>query len=175
MGAVDEWKCLEVGERYSRTVEGWTRSRQFNWGHQPCDPGRRLVLHRRGLRVGAPFQGLPVVPQVQRLLFNPPIDIYETPEGLVLYADLPGVASEGLDLQVQDNRLTLFGQVQGSESEPARLVHQEYQVGDYLRSFILSDEVDHERIKAKLTNGVLRVELPRAARAKPRRIDVSAG
>ncbi len=108
-----------------------------------------------------------------RLLFNPPIDIYETPEGLVLYADLPGVDSEGLDLQVHDNRLTLFGRVKTDVSESAHLLHQEYHVGDFLRSFILSDEVDHDRIQAKLTNGVLRVELPRAARAQPRRIDVS--
>ena len=55
------------------------------------------------------------------------------------------------------------------------MLHQEYHIGDFLRSFILSDEVDHERIHAKLTNGVLRVERPRAARAKPRRIEVSGG
>lgn len=110
-----------------------------------------------------------------RLLFNPPIDIYETPEGLVLYADLPGVTAEGLDLQVQDNRLTLFGRIQGADQSPSNMVHQEYQEGDFLRSFILSDEVDHERIQAKLTNGVLRVDLPRAARAKPRRIEVAPG
>jgi len=114
-------------------------------------------------------------PTTPRLLFNPPIDIYETPEGLVLYADLPGVDSSGLDLQVQDNRLTLFGRVTSLESESAQMLHQEYQVGDFLRSFILSDEVDHDRIQAKLTNGVLRVELPRAPRARPRRIEVSGG
>jgi HSP20 family molecular chaperone IbpA len=110
-----------------------------------------------------------------RLLFNPPIDIYETPDGLVLYADLPGVAADGLDLQVQDNRLTLFGKVDERTVPVGQLVHQEYHVGDFLRSFILSDEVDHERIQARLTNGVLRVELPRAERSKPRRIDVTAG
>ncbi len=110
-----------------------------------------------------------------RLLFNPPIDIYETPDGLVLYADLPGVDSEGLDLQVQDNRLTLFGRVSSDLSESAQMIHQEYHVGDFLRSFILSDEVDHDQIQAKLINGVLRVELPRAPSAKPRRIEVSGG
>ena len=109
------------------------------------------------------------------MLFNPPIDIYETPDGLVLYADLPGVDSEGLDLQVQDNRLTLFGRVASTVSESAEMIHQEFQVGDFLRSFILSDEVDHDQIRAKLINGVLRVELPRAPRAKPRRIEVSGG
>ncbi len=110
-----------------------------------------------------------------RLLFNPPIDIYETPDGLVLYADLPGVTAEGLDLQVQDNKLTLFGRISRTDDLPISVIHQEYQLGDFLRSFILSDEVDHERIQAKLTNGVLRVDLPRAARAKPRRIEVSPG
>jgi len=114
-------------------------------------------------------------PGEPRLLFNPPIDIYETPDGLVLYADLPGVDSEGLDLQVQNNRLTLFGRVTTDVPESAQMLHQEYHIGDFLRSFILSDEVDHDRIQAKLTNGVLRVELPRAARAKPRRIEVSGG
>ncbi len=110
-----------------------------------------------------------------RLLFNPPIDIYETEDGLVLYADLPGVTPEGLDLQVQNNRLTLFGRVQLRELADSVMLHQEYQEGDFLRSFILSDEVDHDRIQAKLSNGVLRVDLPRAPRAKPRRIEVSPG
>lgn len=111
--------------------------------------------------------------QEQRSLFNPPIDIYETNEGLVLYADLPGVTAEGLDLQVQDNRLSLFGHV-ASGLEVHDYVHQEYKVGDFLRSFILSDEVDHDRITARLNNGVLRVELPRTTQTEPRRIEISA-
>jgi len=115
---------------------------------------------------------LPEQSDAPRMLFNPPIDIYETETGLVLYADLPGVNTEGLDLQVQDNKLSLFGRVQ-SGVQPANVAHQEYQVGDFLRSFILSDEVDHENISARLNNGVLRVELPRAERAEPRRIEVS--
>ncbi len=113
------------------------------------------------------------LPAPPRLLFNPPTDIYETPDGLVLYADLPGVTLEGLELQVQDNRLTLFGRVQRREPPNAVVLHAEYEVGDFLRSFILSDEVDHERIQAKLSHGVLRVELPKAPRARPRRIEVT--
>lgn len=110
---------------------------------------------------------------VQRFVFTPPIDIYETEEGLVLYADLPGVTVETLELQVQDNRLTLFGRVRPHVPEDGAIRHQEYEVGDFLRSFILSDEVDHERIQATLSNGVLKVELPKAPRAEPRRIEVS--
>jgi len=109
---------------------------------------------------------------VDRYVFTPPIDIFETEQGLVLQADLPGVSIETLDLQVQDNRLTLFGRVVAPVADNARLIHQEYEVGDYLRSFILSDEVDHDRITAKLSNGVLEVALPKAAKPEPRRIEV---
>lgn len=112
----------------------------------------------------------PAEPQV---VFTPPIDIFETDEGLVLLADLPGVSSETLELQVQDNKLTLFGKVHPPVGEDARLLHQEYRVGHFLRSFILSDEVDHERITAKLNHGVLEVHLPRVKRSEPRRIHVS--
>lgn len=107
------------------------------------------------------------------VVFTPPIDIFETDAGLVLLADLPGVTSETLELQVQDNRLTLFGRVKSPAPAGARMIHQEYGVGHFLRSFILSDEVDHERIAAKLTNGVLEVFLPRAPKSQPRRIQVA--
>lgn len=106
-------------------------------------------------------------------VFTPPIDIFETEAGLVLLADLPGVTSDTLELQVQDNKLTLFGRVRPPVESGGRIIHQEYGVGHFLRSFILSDEVDHERITAKLTNGVLEVFLPRAPKSEPRRIQVA--
>src|ERR1700688_3844087 len=86
----------------------------------------------------------------ERFLFTPPIDIYETDEGLVLHADLPGVSIKTLELQVQDNKLTLFGRVSPPVAPDVPAVHQEYAVGDFLRSFILSEEVDHERISATM-------------------------
>lgn len=108
----------------------------------------------------------------ERMLFKPPIDIYETDDGLVLLADLPGVAVDTLELQVQNNKLTLFGRVKRPVSDDAQLRHAEYHEGDFLRSFILSDEVDYERISATLNNGVLKVVLPQAPKAEPRRIQV---
>ncbi len=108
-----------------------------------------------------------------RTVFMPPIDIYDSDEGLVLLADLPGVTIESLEIQVQDNRLTLFGRVNPLLPVEARLLHQEFEWGDFLRSFILSDEVDHDRITAKLNHGVLEVVLPRAAKTEPRRIQVN--
>jgi HSP20 family protein len=110
---------------------------------------------------------------VEQYVFTPPIDIHETDEGLVLRADLPGVSLDTLELQVQNNRLTLFGRVPPVAPAEARLIHQEYHDGDYLRSFILSDNVDHDRITAKLTNGVLEVFLPHTPKSQPRKIQVS--
>jgi HSP20 family molecular chaperone IbpA len=112
--------------------------------------------------------------QPEKFIFTPCIDIYDSEEGLVLTADLPGVTIDSLELQVQDNKLTLFGRVAPSVPPNAQIVHQEYGVGDFLRSFILSDEVDHERITASMSNGVLKVVLPKAPAAKPRRIEVSS-
>ncbi len=107
-----------------------------------------------------------------RIVFTPLVDIYETDEGLTLLADLPGVSADSLELQVQDNKLTLFGRVKPPVPDDAKIIHQEYAVGEFLRSFILSEDVDHERITAKLSQGVLEVFLPRAAQATPRRIRV---
>ena len=110
----------------------------------------------------------------ERYVFTPPIDIFETDDGLMLRADLPGVSLESLELQIQDNRLTLFGRVETVLPEDAVPLHREFEVGDFLRSFILSDEVDYDRITARLSRGVLEVELPRAEQPEPRRIQVNA-
>lgn len=135
-------------------------------GHPPDEPRGSGIVPHAGDAAAAPFDE-------ERLVFTPPIDIYESEVGLVLEADLPGVSSDTLELQIQDNKLTLFGRVQRTDSDQTLLRHQEYAIGDFLRSFILSDEVDYNRISAKLTNGVLRVVLPKAARSQPRRIDIS--
>ncbi len=79
----------------------------------------------------------PPVTETQ-VVFTPPIDIFETDAGLVLLADLPGVEPDSLELQVQDNKLTLFGRVDASIAEGDQVIHQEYRVGHFLRSFILS-------------------------------------
>ena len=118
----------------------------------------------------------PAAPQDSkpRWLRTPPIDIYEAEDGLVLLADLPGVTAEGVELQIQDNQLTLFGRCQTALPGDEHLVHQEFQMGDFLRSFILSEDVNHEGITAKLNGGVLEVRLPRTPRTQPRKIQVRA-
>ena len=102
----------------------------------------------------------------------PPVDIYETKDGLVLTADLPGVAKDDLDIRVEENLLT----IQGKTSQPAvpgSSVRREYELVNYFRQFELSEKVDQARIGASLKHGVLTLNLPTAEKAKPRQIQVS--
>ncbi len=103
---------------------------------------------------------------------TPLIDIHEGADGLTLEADLPGAREDRLTIQLEDNVLTLVAQADQELPEGARVLHQEYRVGTFRRSFILSDEVDRNAIAAELKNGVLRLTLPKAERAKTRRIEV---
>jgi HSP20 family protein len=110
----------------------------------------------------------------RRLSSTPPIDIHEGPEGLILEADLPGATDRNLHVQLEDNVLSLYARIDSPAPEGARVLHEEYRLGDWERSFILSDEVDREGITADLKNGVLRLFLPKAERARVRRIEIKA-
>lgn len=106
--------------------------------------------------------------------FTPLIDIHEESDGLILEADLPGVSESDIHIQLEDNVLTLHARIASGAPEGARMVHQEYRVGDFARSFILSDEVERGQIAAELKNGVLRLTLPKAERVKTRRIEIKS-
>jgi len=108
------------------------------------------------------------------VFLTPPIDIHEGPDGLILEADLPGATEKGVSIQLEDNVLSLRAQVNSPAPEGSRTLHEEYQIGDFYRSFILSDEVERGRITAELRNGVLRLILPKAERAKTRRIEIKS-
>lgn len=109
-----------------------------------------------------------------RTCLTPRIDIHEGPDGLILEADLPGAAENQVSIQLEDNILTLYANIASPAPEGARPLFEEYRVGDFYRSFILSDEVERSRITAELRNGVLRLVLPRAERAKTRRIEIKS-
>jgi HSP20 family molecular chaperone IbpA len=105
---------------------------------------------------------------------TPLIDIHEGPDGLILEADLPGVTEDNLNIHLEDNVLVLHARVPSPFPETARLLHEEFRVTDFYRSFILSDEVERSRISAELKQGVLRLVLPKAERAKTRRIEIKS-
>jgi HSP20 family protein len=106
--------------------------------------------------------------------YVPDVDICETTDGLWLWADMPGVDEKSLEVKLADGVLSIEGQVSLSEYDNLTPVYTEYGIGNYARRFTVSSDIDAEHIKARLANGVLEVELPKAARAKPRRISVSA-
>jgi len=101
---------------------------------------------------------------------TPPVDIYETSDGLVVLADLPGVAKNGLDVRVENSLLTIRGKA--THAAPGELIYREYELVNFFRQFELNEKVDQQKISAELRNGVLTLTLPKAAQAKPRRIDV---
>lgn len=114
-------------------------------------------------------------PRETRHVYTPALDIYETTEGLVLEADLPSVHPNHLEIRVQDNVLHLYGKVTWPVSPQAQLIHEEIREEDFYRSFILSDEVDTDQITADFSDGVLKLTLPKAPKAKPRKIEVRTG
>jgi HSP20 family protein len=103
----------------------------------------------------------------------PPVDIYETEDGLMVVADLPGVSKEDVDIRVEDSILTIKGR---TDYQPqAHLLRGEFGLEGYYRQFQLSDEVDQARISAETKNGVLTIRLPKAEQSKPRQIKVALG
>ena len=106
--------------------------------------------------------------------YLPDVDIYETKDALWLRADMPGVDEQSLNVHLADGVLTLEGQVSVKDYENLAPVYTEYNVGNYVRRFTLSNDIDSDRIQARMKNGVLELELPKAERAKPRKIQVSS-
>jgi HSP20 family protein len=106
--------------------------------------------------------------------FVPRVDIYETKESLFLIADMPGVDEKNVDVELEKNLLTISGRVENGKMKDYNLVFSEYEVGDYEREFTLSDEIDREKIKATVRQGVLRLEMPKAEKVKPKKIAINA-
>ena len=106
--------------------------------------------------------------------FQPRVDILERPDELVVLADMPGVAAEDVDIHYENGTLTIDGRV--AERQPAGqgFLLREYGVGDYHRSFQVSDLIDAERITAQCRDGLLTIRLAKTAGSIPRRIPVAA-
>lgn len=109
-----------------------------------------------------------------RKVFLPKVDIYETGDSIVLIADMPGVDENHVDMTLEKNVLTIAGTVVPPTFPGYSAAYAEYDVGDYQRAFTLSDEVDRDRIDARVRNGVLRVTLHKAEPVKARKIAIKA-
>ncbi|MBV9343578.1 MAG: Hsp20/alpha crystallin family protein [Gammaproteobacteria bacterium] len=113
--------------------------------------------------------------QTREAALRPPVDIHEDQDGLMLQADMPGVARERLEVRVDGDTLLLEGRVQFELPSSAEALYADVRATVYRRSFILSRELDSAKINATLKDGVLSVKIPKRAELRPRRITVQGG
>ncbi len=104
--------------------------------------------------------------------FRPHVDIHEEGDELVLVADMPGVKADDVDIRFEDGVLTIHGPVPERGPENCQFLLFEYGMGDYYRTFRVSEQVDASRIRAEYADGVLTLHLPKTESAKPRKIEV---
>ncbi len=102
----------------------------------------------------------------------PPVDVIEDAGGITLYADLPGVPKDKLALQVEADTLTIEGEIALDMPEGMEASHAEVSLPRYRRMFTLSKELDTDKVSAEFRQGVLKLHIPKAEHAKPRRIEV---
>ena len=105
----------------------------------------------------------------------PPVDVFENDNAITLLADLPGVTREQLQVRVDGDTLVLEATATPQGPQDLQLVHGEAQCPTYRRQFTLSRELDTARVEAQLRDGVLKLTIPKAEEARPRRIQVQAG
>ena len=104
--------------------------------------------------------------------YVPYADIYETDDALSVVMEMPGVEKNNINVALENDVLRVDGQIDFAKYQGMEPVYTEYNVGNYTRSFTLSNKIDQERISAELDNGVLTLKLPKAKEAQPRRISI---
>ncbi|MDT7043366.1 Hsp20/alpha crystallin family protein [Candidatus Nitronereus thalassa] len=117
----------------------------------------------------------PSEPTTTGPVFSPSVDIFEDDQVLTLVADMPGVPKENLTIDLRDDVLTVTGSPSVSMPNEETLILQEFEIGKYFRQFTLSEVINQEKIEAKLSNGVLRLILPKVGPAQPKKIQVKEG
>ena len=105
-------------------------------------------------------------------VYTPAVDIYETPDAVVLVADMPGVDQQSVDVTLDKGVLTIYGRVEPWQPEGHSLRYAEYGIGDYQRSFTISNEIAWDKIEGTVKDGVLRLTLPKAGPAQTKKIPV---
>ena len=105
-------------------------------------------------------------------VYSPAVDIFENDHSITLLADMPGVKASDLEIDLRENVLTLTGRVTAAGTAKESTILREYRPGTFFRRFTLAETIDQPRIDAQLADGVLRLELPKVEKARPRQITV---
>ena len=111
----------------------------------------------------------------RRMTITPAVDIFEDGQAVTLWADLPGVTRDKLDVRVHDGNLSIEAEAVVPTPANLRLQHAEVREPRFARTFTLSPDFDTEKIEANLQDGVLKLTIPRREEARPRRIEVKTG
>lgn len=109
------------------------------------------------------------------LVFTPAVDIYENDNEIIVLADMPGVVTDDIAIDLKDGILTLTGDVKPWENDDESDVLVEFEIGKYYRQFTLSEAIYQDKIEASFTDGVLKLTLPKVAKAIPRKITINNG
>lgn len=109
--------------------------------------------------------------RVERNYVAPDVNIYETEEGYVIEAEMPGVRKEGIEVTLENNTLAFVGR-RADEAVAGNVLYRESRGADYRRVFELDPAIDAEKISAEMRQGVLTLHLPKAERVKPRKITI---
>lgn len=119
----------------------------------------------------AVLNGEPTKPEKR---YVPAVDIFETADAVTMLAEMPGVAKEGVEIDIEDGTLTLKGTMAPQTAAGETVLLKEFESGSYLRRFSLAETIDQEKIEARMADGVLTLVLPKVAPAKPRKIEVKS-
>ena len=111
----------------------------------------------------------------ESLALAPAVDIYENAQGITVQADMPGVSKDGLSIHADRNSLVIEGNAVIDVPAAMEAMHADVQATRYRRGFVLSGELDAERIEATLKDGVLTLRIPKRAEFRPRKIEVRVG
>ncbi|MEW9585470.1 Hsp20/alpha crystallin family protein [Paraburkholderia sp. DGU8] len=111
----------------------------------------------------------------RRVTLTPAVDVFEDSQGVTLWADLPGVTKDRLDVKVHDGNLFIEAEAVVPTPAGLRLQHAEIREPHFARAFSLGADLDVSKVDANLKDGVLKLTIPRREEARPRRVEVSTG
>ncbi|MBI1825203.1 MAG: Hsp20/alpha crystallin family protein [Planctomycetes bacterium] len=106
--------------------------------------------------------------------YAPGVDIIENQNEVILLADVPGATAKDIDINFEQGELTIHAHIPSRQGDETRFLLREYGVGDFHRTFAVGEGVDAQAIRAQMSNGVLKVHLPKSEKIKPRKIAVQS-
>lgn len=107
--------------------------------------------------------------------FVPAVDIYESADAVTVLAEMAGVDKDGVEISLEEGVLTIKGIMGEQGNDDEKYLLREYETGNYMRRFAVSETIDQEKINATMADGILSLVLPKVEPAKPRKIEVKAG